>query len=84
MNIEVFKTQREFNNKFPSKIYICSNCGKMTTDKMNCNYCGWRADGLLKTWGKGYKYIIEELSPEVQEIFRPLETRRNENATCSQ
>lgn len=34
--------------------------------------CGWRADGLLKTWGKGYKYTIEELGI-TEEIFPPIE-----------
>lgn len=80
MEIEVFETQREFNNKFPSGIYICSNCGKMTPYKYYCMYCGSRADGLFKTFNKGYKYIIKEVSSEVQEIFQPIEIRRYKNA----
>jgi len=79
MEIETFKTQREFNNQFPSKFFICCNCGRIITDKYTCTYCGWRADGLFQTMGKGYKYIIEEVSPEVQEIFKPLEKEKKEN-----
>ena len=73
MKIETFKTVREFNNKFPSKFYICALCGKMIQDKYLCNYCGFRADGLLKTMGQGYQFVIEEQSDKVQEIFRPIE-----------
>ena len=77
MKIEVFETQRDFNNKFPSKFYICSCCGKIVIDKYTCNYCGWRADGLFKTFGKGYKFIIEEEGIE-HEIFKPLELMKGE------
>lgn len=83
MEVERFETQREFNNKFPSKFYICSNCGKLLQDKYTCCYCGWRADGLFKTMDKGYKFIIEEQSEEIQEIFRPIEMEKEENATGS-
>lgn len=83
MEVERFETQREFNNKFPSKFYICSNCGKLLQDKYTCCYCGWRADGLFKTMDKGYKFIIEEQSEEIQEIFRPIEMEKEENATSS-
>lgn len=72
MQKEVFKTQREFNKKFPSKMYICSNCGAAINDKYECMYCKWRADGLLKTWGKGYIYSILETGI-TEEIFIPIE-----------
>ena len=83
MEVERFETQREFNNKFPSKFYVCSNCDKLLQDKYTCCYCGWRADGLFKTMDKGYKFIIEEQSEEIQEIFRPIEMEKEENATGS-
>ncbi|MBQ7450691.1 hypothetical protein IJS77_04675 [bacterium] len=76
---ERFKSERDFNNKFPSGFYICAYCEKIITDKKLCPYCGFRADGLLKTMGKGYKFIIEEISDEVQEIFKPIE--RNSGRT---
>lgn len=75
---ERFKTQREFNNRFPSKFFICPYCEKIVQDKLLCSYCGWRADGLFKTMDKGYKFVIEELSDEVQEIFRPIEYKHKE------
>jgi len=53
-------------------MFKCTNCGNLTTDKYNCVKCGWRADGLLKTWGKGYKYTIEDLGI-TEEIFIPIE-----------
>ena len=76
---ERFESEREFNNKFPSGFYICAYCSKIIPDKKLCPYCGFRADGLFKTMGKGYKFIIEEISDEVQEIFKPIE--RNSGRT---
>ena len=78
VQVEVFKTQREFNNKFPSKFFICSFCAKLTPYKDYCIHCMARADGFLKTMGCGYKYIISEISPEPQEIFKPLELLEGE------
>ena len=72
MQEERFNTQREFNNKFPTRYYKCSNCGELTNDKYTCPKCGWRADGLLKTWGRGYKYTILETGI-TEEIFKPIE-----------
>lgn len=69
---EQFNTQREFNKRFPSGLYICTNCGDLTEDRYTCRKCGWRADGLLKTWNKGFKYRIEETGTE-EEIFIPIE-----------
>lgn len=75
MKEEVFETQRQFNNKFPSKYFVCTNCGTLTEDKYTCIKCGWRADGLFKTWGKGYKYTILETGI-TEEIFTPIELRK--------
>lgn len=77
MITETFRTQREFNNKYPSKFYICSNCGYMNANKYTCQRCGWRADGLFKTMGKGYKYKILETGKEY-EIFKPIELEKGE------
>ena len=48
----------------------------MNNSKIFCQKCGWRADGLLKTWGKGYKYEIT--GEKVQEIFKPIELEKGE------
>ncbi|MCD7740159.1 MAG: hypothetical protein LUH11_02295 [Candidatus Gastranaerophilales bacterium] len=76
MQTEKFETIREFNKKFPSKMYICSNCGQLTDDRYTCAQCGWRADGLLKTLDKGYKYTIAE-KEITEEIFRPIEMEKD-------
>ena len=75
MEEEIFKTEREFNFKFGSKFYICSNCEKLIQNKYECEYCGWRADGLFKTMGKGYRYKIIETGAE-EEIFMPVEIQK--------
>lgn len=75
---ETFATIREFNNKFPTKMYICCSCGQLTDNKYTCSRCGWRSDGLLKTWGKGYKYTILETG-ETEEIFKPIELLKEVN-----
>ena len=74
---EVFKNLREFYNKYPSRFYICTNCGYMNPNKYTCQKCGWRADGLLKTMGKGYKYKILTTGKEY-EIFIPIELEKGE------
>ena len=76
METDRFKTIREFNNKYPSKFYICALCGKLIQDKYLCPYCGFRADGLFKTMGNGYQFIIEEESNQLQEIFKPIEQKQ--------
>ena len=75
MQEEIFKSWREFNNKFPSKFYICTNCGTLTDDKYTCQKCGWRADGLFKTLDKGFKYTILD-EGITEEIFTPIELKK--------
>lgn len=77
MQIDYFDTQRDFNNKFPSKFYICAFCGKITTYQKYCIHCNTRADGFLKTMNSGYKYQIANQEP--QEIYRPLELLEGED-----
>ena len=72
MEMDLFKNERDFFRKYQSKFYICSKCGYMQPSKFTCQKCGWRADGLLKTWGKGYKFKILDTMREY-EIFKPLE-----------
>ena len=77
MQTETFKTQREFNNKFPTKMYICSNCGQLSDNKYYCSRCQWRADGLFRTMNRGYKYKILETGV-TEEIFKPIELLRKD------
>ena len=75
---QVFKTRREFDNAFPSQMYICPICERLIPSPKECMYCGFRADGLVKTMGMGFLYVIEEEGPYTNEIFRPVETRKKE------
>ena len=78
MQVETFETRREFKKRFPSKLYICSNCGGMTASPDECFNCNWSANCLLKTMEKGYRYIIKEESENINEIFTPIELLRQE------
>ncbi|MDY6358463.1 MAG: hypothetical protein SPL73_05635 [Cyanobacteriota bacterium] len=67
--MEVFKTQREFNNKFPSKMYICPKCSMLTFDKYLCKNCKNQSNNFVF---RGYTYTI--LKTGVTEtIFIPIE-----------
>jgi len=77
-NFETFETKREFNKKFSSKIFICSNCGTMTPNEFYCTECGQQANGLFKDTNDTYKYIIKEESEELIEIFKPIELQQQE------
>ncbi len=70
--MKTYANKREYYNDNPSGMYVCTNCGTLTSDKYNCNICGWRADGLLKTQDKGFKYTIESEN-FTDEIFTPIE-----------
>lgn len=50
----------------------------MNFDMFTCQKCGWRADGLLKTMGKGYKIKILSANKTL-EIFKPIELEKGEN-----
>lgn len=78
MQPEEFETRREFNNKFPSQIYVCPKCGKMTINPYVCLKCGWQANGLFDEYSKSYKYIIKQESEQSISIFRPIEFNEQE------
>jgi len=74
VEVEIFETELEFMLKYPSGLFRCSNCRQVTNNPTECQYCGWRADGLFKTMDKGLKYKILETGKE-DEIFKPIETK---------
>lgn len=74
MIVETFKDYREFNNKFPSKIYICSRCGNMTTNPHFCMSCENQANNFVFI-DKTYTYKIIETN-NVEQIFKPLEMEK--------
>lgn len=78
MREETFETQREFNLKFPSKIYVCSRCGYLTPDKYKCTKCGNQSNNFIFT-DNAYKYTIVETGI-TEQIFTPIELRKGENS----
>ncbi len=73
--MEIFNSYREFFNKYPSRMYVCSYCGYMTNNRFDCSRCGFSARGLLKTMNKGLIYKIEKLD-RTEEIFKPVELEK--------
>lgn len=69
--MEIFKTQREFNLKFPSKIYVCPNCLTLSDNPYICANCGNQSNNIFL---KNYKYKIEQKG-EVETIFPPIELK---------
>lgn len=73
---EIFDSMREFNKKFPSKIYICSACAQLTPNPNICIHCGAQGNNFFN-----YTYKIQGEQP--QTIFKPIELiikgQNNEN-----
>lgn len=72
--IEEFETIREFNIKFPSKIYICSRCGSLVSDPHQCNMCGCQSNNFLFSY-KSYTYFIKDKNI-TNTIFKPVELEK--------
>ena len=68
---ETFRSEREFNNKFPSKFYVCTKCGKLTTDRYYCTACKNQSTNFIYR-DKGYQYTIIDRGI-TEEIFIPIE-----------
>ena len=83
--IDIFENLNELLAKFPSRKFICSCCGGITTNPYECNsgivrkdgkVCDWKTYGFLRTLGEGYRFTIRDLfleKPVVDEIFTPIE-----------
>lgn len=84
-DVHVFDNVGQLRDKFPSGKFVCPNCGGISTDPATCNSgvfmandlpCDWKAWGLLRTFGKGYWFVVKDdflAHPVVHEIFMPLE-----------
>ena len=75
-DIHIFNTQREFNNKFPTKMYICSRCGSLTYNPYQCRECQNQSNNFALS-DKTYKYVILE-NGKTEQIFKPIETINKE------
>lgn len=65
---DYFTTQREFNERYPSRVYKCYQCGRLTIDADICCQCGAQANVLF---GDTYRYKIG--SEPIRQIFKPIE-----------
>lgn len=73
---EVFKTAREFNKKFPLKIYTCPICGEITNDPHKCGKCYAQSNSFF--YGERmYEYEIAETG-ETDKIFPPANAETKE------
>lgn len=84
-DVNVFDTVEQLRDKFPSGKFVCPNCKGISTDPRTCNSgvpmangqpCDWKAWGLLRTFGKGYWFVVKDdflEHPVVHEIFMPIE-----------
>lgn len=78
MIFEIFKTIREFRRTYPSKIYICSRCGALTTNPCVCTNCDNQSNNFLLQ-EKVLNYKILE-NGEQKTIFIPIEQlKKGEN-----
>lgn len=79
---EEFATIREFNKKFPSKLYICSRCQGLSADPYHCTNCNNQSNSLLFMHNT-YTYTIKDINL-TNTIFRPIELERNACAPAPQ
>ena len=76
MQTEEFETIRDFNRKFPSKIFICSRCQGMTQNPHQCTRCNNQSTNFLFTENT-YSYTIKEYGI-TETIFKPIELEKGE------
>lgn len=77
MQTEEFKTEREFNNKFPTKMYICSRCGSLTDNPYQCRECENQSNNFTLI-DESYQYTILE-NGKTELIFKPIELFKENN-----
>ena len=81
--MKIFQTLREFNNQFPSKLFICPSCNKLTSNKYQCEFCNFQSNNIANLNGE---YEIKELNLK-DKILPPLETlkgKRNDTSNKKQ
>ena len=74
MKTVFFSNKREFDKKFPSKIYICPRCKSLTINPYLCANCGNQSTNFLYI-EKNYRYFLKENSKE-NVIFSPIELEK--------
>ena len=66
-----FETEREFNKKFPSGLYVCSLCGEISFDAYQCLNCGNQSNNFA-LYDKTLEYLIKDKGIK-NRIFLPAE-----------
>lgn len=74
---EIFETQRAYNNKYPSKLYTCTKCGYLTSNKYICPNCKNQSNNLFY---QGFSYTIRDKGI-TEKIFMPIENFRENQQT---
>lgn len=69
-----FTTKREFNKKFPTKIFICTKCAHQTINPYYCTRCKNQSNNFIY---QGYTYTILETGI-TETIFIPIELLKDE------
>ena len=77
--MEIFQTQREFNNTYPSKVYLCPNCRKITSNKYQCEFCNFQSNNIAN---QNFEYEIKELNLK-DKILPPIETLKGKRNDTS-
>ena len=70
--MQTFETLRQFNNTYPSKLYICPNCKKLTSNKYQCEFCQFQSNNIAN---QNYEYEIKEMNLK-EKILPPIETAK--------
>ena len=73
MKSEEFATLREFNKKFPRKLYICSKCNRLINNPYYCIRCNNQSNNFFFT--DVYSYSIKE-TKKSETIFKPIELKK--------
>ena len=83
--VDIYETAEQLRDRLPSGQFVCPYCKGISTHPTTCNSglimandlpCDWKAWGLLRTLGRGYRFIVKDeflACPVVHEIFMPLE-----------
>ena len=68
-----FNSYREFNNKFPTKLYICPMCNSLSDNPYQCPFCKCQSNNFLIDNKFTYK-----INSKTNQIFNPIELLRKE------
>lgn len=65
-----FNSDREFNKNFPSKLYVCSLCGKLTSNPFFCTNCENQSNNIFYA---SNTFFFQIGNKNITQIFTPIE-----------